>query len=169
MNAAELQNLYDYNYWANERLLAHATRLSGRELGQAIGDGPATIFSTLVHVLSAEWIWRMRVAERVSPTVLLAADAVPDLEALHRRWRQEEEAMRAFLATLDSERLDEVVAYETTSGTRQQNVLWQSLVHLVNHGTQHRSEIAVALTMLGHSPGDLDFILFLRQVDRTRG
>ena len=40
-------------------------------------------------------------------------------------------------------------------------LLWQQMLHQVNHGTQHRSEVAVILTEYGHSPGWMDFIVYL--------
>ena len=38
--------------------------------------------------------------------------------------------------------------------------MWQALLHVFNHGTQHRSEAAALLTDAGRSPGDLDLIDF---------
>jgi uncharacterized damage-inducible protein DinB len=36
--------------------------------------------------------------------------------------------------------------------------VWQMLVHVVNHGTQHRAEAAALLTAEGRSPGEFDLV-----------
>jgi hypothetical protein len=58
------------------------------------------VHGTLAHTLSAEWIWRMRCAEGVSPTAMLNQAELSTLEAVRLRWEAEEQAMRSFLAGL---------------------------------------------------------------------
>jgi len=104
----------------------------------------------------------MRCQEGVSPPALLTESELPTLESLRNRWQEEEQAMRAFLLSLSDERLADTVRYTTTRGVPYENVLWHLLVHVVNHGTQFRGEAGIWLAECGHSPGDLDFIAFLR-------
>lgn len=69
---------------------------------------------------------------------------------------------RDFIMTLTDDDLARAVDYKTTRGQPMQEVLWRLIAHVVNHGTQHRSEAAILLTSAGCSPGDLDLVVFLR-------
>jgi uncharacterized damage-inducible protein DinB len=163
MKKADILTLFAYNEWANERVLAAAARVAPEQLFAAVGLTYGSLMGALVHVLAAEVVWRMRIAEGVSPPALLIEENFDSLDALVARWQEEREAMRTFLAGLTDEALSEPVRYRTTKGEAHENTLWQLLVHVVNHGTQFRAEAAVALTNDWQSPGDLDFIAFLRE------
>jgi uncharacterized damage-inducible protein DinB len=68
----------------------------------------------------------------------------------------------AYIASLDDAKLNGLYTYSGSDGTTRKRKVWQTLVHVVNHGTQHRSEVAAFLTSYGSSPGELDFGLLLR-------
>lgn len=164
MNRDDITLLFDYNYWANGRILDAAEGLTEEQYTTTVpGMSHGSIRATLIHALAAEQIWRRRCLEGESPTTLVKEADCPTLEALRRLWVAEEAAMRAGLARLTGEALAGRVAYRTTGGAPMEGTLWQLLAHLVNHGTQHRAEAAVALTAFGHSPGDVDLIIYLRE------
>src|SRR5438105_1214166 len=87
--------------------------------------------------------------------------AFPGLAAIRARWDEVERDTQAFIATLDDARLAAPLTYTNMQGETWTYPLWQQMIHQVNHATQHRSEAAVLLTQLGHSPGWLDLLYFV--------
>ncbi len=162
MNVADLTTLYEYNYWANRQIFAAATDLTPEQFVLATDLSWGSIRNVLTHTLSAEWIWRMRCQEGRSPSAMLDPEQFPTLDTLVSRWAEEEAAMRGYLASLDQDALSQPLAYVSTSGRPFTGTLWHILVHVVNHGTQHRAEVAHILTQFGHSPGDIDMISYSR-------
>ncbi len=156
-----LATLYYYNSWANAKILLAAENLSNEQFvasAQHIGCG--SLRATLVHIVSTEWIWRSRWQGK-SPTMMLRNEDFPTLEALRVRWSKEERQTHAFLAALSDEEVQRAVRYTTLQGEMHTALLWQTMIHVVNHSTQHRSEAAAIESMLGYPPGNLDLLEFL--------
>ena len=163
MNKNDILTLVDYNYWANARVLNAAAKLAPDQFIAPAGLSHGSVRGALVHILGAEMVWRLRCAEGVSLSALPNENDFPAVEVLRERWLDEEQKMRAYLNSLSEEALYQTVQYKTTKGVPHENVLWNLLAHVVNHGTQFRGEAGVALTAYGQSPGDLDLLLFFRE------
>ena len=162
MNKTDILTLYDYNYWANARVLNAAARLTPDQFTAPAGLSHGSVRGTLAHILIAEMLWRLRCAEGISLSALPDEKDFPTIEVLGEQWRDEEQKMRAYLSSLGDEALLQTVHYKNTAGVPYENVLWNLLVHVVNHGTQFRGEAGVALTAYGQSPGDLDMLQYFR-------
>jgi uncharacterized damage-inducible protein DinB len=160
MNKQDILVLYRYNQWANGRILSAAANVTPEQYLADASFPHGGLRGTLVHALFAEWIWRKR-WEGTSPTSRLRPDEFPTFESLRIRWMEEEKNLMEFVDGLTDERLNEILHYRNTQGVPHQQVLWKLMAHVVNHGTQHRSEAAALLTDYGCSPGDVDMIGFL--------
>ena len=164
MNTSEIIFLFDYNYWATARVLSAASRVSAEQFTAPAGLSHGSLRGTLVHALGAEMVWRVRCQEGNSPDRLLQEADLSTFAALQARWREEERLMRAYLAGLSADDLQRSVRYRSVRGVEFEHTLWQILFHVVHHGTQTRAEAGVALTAFGQSPGDLDLILYVRDL-----
>jgi len=161
MNKQDIVLLYQYNQWANGNILNAASNITAEEFLVPASFPHGSLRGTLVHALFAEWIWRQR-WEGNSPTVRFTPEDFPTIKSLQARWAEEEKQLMDFVDGLTDERLNNTFRYTNTAGKPFTRILWQAMAHVVNHGTQHRSEAAAILTDLGHSPGDLDLIYFLK-------
>jgi uncharacterized damage-inducible protein DinB len=93
----------------------------------------------------------------------LKPEEFPTVAALHARWMEEDALLMAFVARLTDESLNTELEYTSTEGGRHKRVVWETMAHLVNHGTQHRTEAAPRSQRLAHSPRDIDPIVFLNE------
>jgi uncharacterized damage-inducible protein DinB len=160
MNKQDILTLYQYNQWANGKILAAARNVTQEQFLANASFPHGGLRSTLTHILFAEWIWRSR-WEGTSPAVRIQPEEFPSLGHLLQRWQEEENRLMAFVEGLTDERLASPFQYKNTKGVPKENILWHAMAHVVNHGTQHRAEAASLLTDFGCSPGDVDMIYYL--------
>ncbi|MCU0492187.1 MAG: DinB family protein [Chloroflexaceae bacterium] len=160
MNKAAIATLIAYNFWANERILAACERLTTEEFSRTVVPDPGwgSLRATLVHALDTEYGWRS-VLQALDASEILEVDDFADVATLKARWQGEREAWLHFADSLNEEELNARYGTDSQQGPK----VWQTIVHVVNHGTQHRSEAATILTGYGQSPGEMDFDLFLEQ------
>jgi uncharacterized damage-inducible protein DinB len=162
MNVHDVRLIYQYTYWARDRILRAAAAVTPEQYAAPAAFPYGSLRGTLLHTLDAERSWR-HMFEYGMWTPDLLEDDYPTLAVLQDAWLAEEAAMRAYLARLTDDDLQGIVAYIADTGHERRRVLWHCLLHLANHGTQHRAEAAAILTAGGASPGDLDFTLFLNE------
>jgi uncharacterized damage-inducible protein DinB len=167
MNIQDILTIYDYNYWSNKRILAASEKVTEKQFLAPASFPFGGLRGTLVHILDAEFGWRTFFQTNDWSAPELKAEEFPTLASVQERANQEEKEMRAYLATLNDKDLNSHKHYNNERGEPRDRILWHCQWHLVNHGTQHRSEAAALLTDYGSSPGDLDFTLFLATTQKS--
>lgn len=164
MNLRDILLIYEYNYWATRRILDASAQVSPEQYIALTAHSFGSLRATLVHMLDTEYGWRMLLQHNTIDNIHeLKEESFSNIRSLQTRWEQEEQSTCDYLAELSDEDLTDIIRYTTSEGKKRERVRWHCLLHVVNHGTQHRSEAAAILTGFGHSPGDLDFTVFLNE------
>ena len=159
MTVQDLKGLFDYGYWANDRLGGVLSELTTDQFTQSVAGSYGSIRNTMVHMLSAEWGWLERCGGTPRGPALNAQD-YPTVASLFDRWKYVESRVREFLSTLQDEDLGRVVEFAIGGGSKQSMALGQLMHHAAIHGVHHRGQVALLLRTLGHVPGNFDILLY---------
>ncbi len=159
MDRDTLLDLIRYNEWANGRILDTIARLPPQQLTASAALDHDTPWQTLLHLVDVEWSWRLIAQGIPAPQLLWEVESFADLAQLKSYWLGEQATLRAYVQSLDAAALSTPLTLGTApDGSPRSAKRWHILAHLLNHSTQHRTELARYLTDSGHSPGDLDLL-----------
>jgi uncharacterized damage-inducible protein DinB len=165
MNQQELQTLLDYHYWARDRVLDAAEKLTPDQFGRDLGNSFRSVRETLAHIYAAEWAWCSR-WNGVSPTAF-PTDLPVDVTAIRAKWGELESNVRAVLDRMGEPGLDQVIEYRMLNGDARTSIFWQMVQHVVNHASYHRGQVTTMLRQLGATPPQsMDLITFYRTTRR---
>ena len=162
MTPEEMVALYDYNAWADRRVVEAVGALSKEQFVKPLLSSYSSVRDTLAHILGVEWLWLERFEGR-SPASIPDGNEFTDISSLKARWTQFEPTLLKFVRGLTETDLERVMEYKTMKFGVYRNPLWQSMLHLVNHGTYHRGQITTMLRQLGAQPILTDLIHFYRE------
>ena len=160
MNKQDVQLLYQYNRWANGRMLDAVSGLTAEGFTRSLSSSYPSVRDTLVHILWAEWIWLMR-WQRTSPKAIFNPADFPSLSLLQARWAEVERDQTDFTHSVSDESLQTVIAYINTNGEEWKYPLGQMMQHVVNHSTYHRGQVTTMLRQLGVEPTQTDFLVVI--------
>jgi uncharacterized damage-inducible protein DinB len=174
MTKDDIQLLYEFDRWANNRVLQAASTLNAEEFTRDLGGSFRSVRDTLVHIVGSEWSW-LACWKEPSPSSAFVDDvwtrhdarfnpkAFPDLASVQSKWAEVESEQLDFVNRVTNESSARMLPVRTT-----QISLGHLMQHLANHSTYHRGQVALMMRQLAAEPLATDFAMFLMGSRRER-
>lgn len=157
-----LRLLFQYNAWADRRLLDACGALTNEQFTRNLGSSFSSVRDTVVHLYGAGYIWNERIQGR-SPSSHIGGAGYPDLGSIRPKLEEMDQHYIDYTSKLSQQDLDRVIRYKGFTGEEFSNPLWQSLHQLTNHASYHRGQVVTLLRQLGVKPVSTDLIAYYRE------
>jgi uncharacterized damage-inducible protein DinB len=158
MNADAFRHFYNYHFAENRRIWDCAAQLSPEQFTQPVAYSHGSVREQIVHLMSVDegWFCELRGAEFPEPFSPADGD---DRKLIRARWDSIEQDMRDYLANLRDEMLFTTPIKEPDED--KDLIVWQVLLHVANHGTDHRAQLLRVLHDLGVETTSQDYIFYV--------
>lgn len=157
MNADAFRHFYDYHFAENRKIWdSYISQLSDQQFAQDETYSHGSVRNQIVHLINVDDGWFGELQGQ-NPEDLDASDA-SDRAKIRAHWDGVEQKMRDYLAGLTDEKLFE---RPIESGRDRDLTVWQVLLHVANHGTDHRAQTLRLLNDLGMDTKYQDYIFYV--------
>jgi len=158
MNANAFRHLSDYHFAENRKVWDYVTSLSLEQFTQNVNYSHGSVRDQIVHLIDAEDVWFSELRD-VQPSEPLPPADSDDRETIREHWDRVEQNMRAYLAELRDEMLFDKPIKEPEED--KDLIVWQVLLHVANHATDHRAQLLRVLHDLGVETTYQDYIFYV--------
>ncbi|PZD97297.1 damage-inducible protein DinB [Paenibacillus sambharensis] len=147
--------LYDYNIWANDRVVHHIKSLPNEVFCREVNLGFTSIAELISHIATADGLWLARIKGESPSTAVL----FKDIAEASSHFNQLQAQIREYLLSVKD--VDQQITYTNTRGHECQNSVSEIIQHIINHGTYHRGNISTILRSIGYEGVLTDYMAFL--------
>ena len=141
--------LYQYNAWSNDRVLNCLQR-------QHVTD--EKILTLMGHIVAAQFLWLHRIKGLPPANVKLWGEYTLD-----RLLEMADEVGKKWIEFVEqTDNFDRELTYTNYVKEPYTNNVETIMIHLVNHSSYHRAQIAMLLRQKGYEPINTDFITYDR-------
>ena len=133
------------------------TQLSHEQFTKDVDYSHGSVRDQIVHLMSVDELWFSELRS-VEPSQPFPPADFDDRESIRLHWDNVEQSMRNYLAELQDDMLFEKPIEEPED---RDLIVWQVLLHVVNHGTDHRAQLLRLLNDLGVKTTSQDYIFFV--------
>ena len=159
MNANAFRHFYDYHFAENRKIWdRYVVPLSHEQFTQHVDYSHGSVRDQIVHLMSAEEVWfsELRGVEPSEPFLPATSD---DRNIIRAHWDNVEQKIRDYLAGLRDDMLFDKPIVEPEDD--KDLIVWQVLLHVVNHGTDHRAQLLRLLNDMGVETTYQDYIFYV--------
>jgi uncharacterized damage-inducible protein DinB len=157
MNADAFRHFYEYHFSENRATWdRYVMSLSQEQFTQPLNYSVGSVRNQLVHLMSVDNIWFCDLRGVTNPSYF-DPDDFDDRETLRAKWDQVERGMREYLGNLR----DDTLLEKPLKDEDENLIVWQVLLQVVNHGTDHRAQLLRQLHDLGIKTVSQDYIFYV--------
>ena len=156
MNSNSFRHFYKYHFSENHQLWDLILPLSQAQFTHDFGYSHGSIRDQVVHMVSVDNTWfsgllGLEIPEPLDPSNF------SDRGTIRSHWDLVESRMRSYLDSL----CDDMLADRPLHGGDKELLVWQVLLHVINHGTDHRAQLFRFLNDLGINTTSQDYIFYV--------
>lgn len=159
MNANAFRHFFEYHFSENRKLWdLYIVPLTLEKFMKNIDYSQGSVRDQIVHLMDVDEAWFCEL-QGVEPSESLTSVNFDDRRIIRDHWDRIEIVMRDYLTGLQDDMLFDKPIKEPEED--KELIVWQVLLHVANHGTDHRAQLLRVLNDMGAKTSSQDYIFYV--------